>query len=142
MPEQLAAFMPLVIVLVVFYFFIIRPQQKQQKKRRAMLDSLRKGDKIVTIGGIHGTLTDIKEDTIRLKVADNVEPGCPRRPSAIKRNSGFRSGARLGAHFPVLFVVGCRGLGRIPDKKNRAIVVKLGKLPRGGRVHGDHYSTN
>ncbi|MDI9567890.1 MAG: preprotein translocase subunit YajC [Bacillota bacterium] len=73
MPEQLAAFMPLVIVLVVFYFFIIRPQQKQQKKRREMLDSLRKGDKIVTIGGIHGTLTDIKEDTIRLKVGDNVE---------------------------------------------------------------------
>ncbi|HHW91092.1 MAG TPA: preprotein translocase subunit YajC [Firmicutes bacterium] len=73
MPEQIVAFMPLIIVLVVFYFFIIRPQQKQRKQRMEMLDSLRKGDKIVTIGGIHGTLTDIKEDTIRLKVGDNVE---------------------------------------------------------------------
>jgi preprotein translocase subunit YajC len=73
MPEQLAGFMPLIIIMVVFYFFMIRPQQKQRKQRMELLDSLRKGDKVVTIGGIYGTLTDINEDTIKLKVSDHVE---------------------------------------------------------------------
>ena len=66
-------FLPLIVILAVFYFFMIRPQQKQRKERAEMLDSLNKGDKIVTIGGIYGTLIDVKEDTIKLKVADKVE---------------------------------------------------------------------
>ncbi|HAN95231.1 MAG: preprotein translocase subunit YajC [Limnochordia bacterium] len=65
--------LPLVLLGVMFYFMIWRPQQKQQKERKAMLDSLKKGDKVVTIGGIHGELTALKEDYVTLKVADKVE---------------------------------------------------------------------
>lgn len=66
-------FLPFVLLAVLFYFMIWRPQQKQQKERKAMLDSLKKGDKIVTIGGIHGELTSLKEDYVTIKVADKVE---------------------------------------------------------------------
>ncbi len=65
--------LPLVLLGVMFYFMFWRPQQKQQKERKAMLDSLKKGDKVVTIGGIHGELTALKEDYVTLKVADKVE---------------------------------------------------------------------
>lgn len=65
--------MPFLIVGVLFYFMIIRPQQKQQKERKAMLDSLKKGDRIVTVGGIYGELVALKEDYVTLKVADKVE---------------------------------------------------------------------
>lgn len=64
---------PFLLVGVMFYFMIIRPQQKQQKERKAMLDSLKKGDKVVTVGGIFGELTALKEDYVTLKVADKVE---------------------------------------------------------------------
>lgn len=63
----------LVIFFAIMYFFLIRPQQKQAKQRRTMLDSLRVGDKIVSIGGIHGKIRKIKEDTIILQIADKVE---------------------------------------------------------------------
>ena len=65
--------MPFVIMFAVFYFLLLRPQQAQQKKRREMLGSLRRGDKVVTVGGIHGEITAIKDDDITLKIADNVE---------------------------------------------------------------------
>lgn len=65
--------LPFLLVGVMFYFMIIRPQQKQQKERKAMLDSLKKGDKVVTVGGIFGELTALKEDYVTLKVADKVE---------------------------------------------------------------------
>jgi preprotein translocase subunit YajC len=69
----ISRFLPFVLLAVLFYFMIWRPQQKQQKERKAMLDSLKKGDKIVTIGGIHGELTSLKEDYVTIKVADKVE---------------------------------------------------------------------
>lgn len=65
--------MPFLIVGVLFYFMIIRPQQKQQKERKAMIDALKKGDRIVTVGGIYGELVALKEDYVTLKVADKVE---------------------------------------------------------------------
>ena len=65
--------MPFLIVGVLFYFMIIRPQQKQQKERKAMIDALKKGDRIVTVGGIYGELIALKEDYVTLKVADKVE---------------------------------------------------------------------
>ncbi|NLM55761.1 MAG: preprotein translocase subunit YajC [Firmicutes bacterium] len=70
---MLGLFMPFIVVLVVFYFMLIRPQQKQQKQRKAMLDALKKGDRIVTIGGIYGEITALKEDYVTVKVADKVE---------------------------------------------------------------------
>lgn len=57
----------------IIYFIIIRPNSKQQKERRSMLDSVRLRDKVVTIGGIHGTVTKLNEDTVIVKVANNVE---------------------------------------------------------------------
>jgi len=65
-------FLPLLILIAVMYFFIIRPQQKQNKERQQMLNSLEKGDRIVTAGGIHGKITSVKDETINLEIAPNV----------------------------------------------------------------------
>jgi len=60
-------------MFLIFYFMIIRPQQKKAKEREAMLNNLEKGDKIVTTGGIHGTVAGIEEKTILLQISDNVK---------------------------------------------------------------------
>lgn len=61
------------VFLVIFYVFIIMPRKKQEKKHDTVLESLKRGDKIVTIGGIRGEISKVKEDTIMVKVADNTE---------------------------------------------------------------------
>ncbi len=70
--ESLGPFVPLILLFVVFYFLLIRPQQKQQKLRKEMLSSLKKGDRIVTIGGIHGIIKEIDEAVMAVRVADNL----------------------------------------------------------------------
>lgn len=70
--ESLGPFVPLILLFVIFYFLLIRPQQKQQKARKEMLGSLKKGDRVVTIGGIHGVIKEIDETVISLRVADNL----------------------------------------------------------------------
>ncbi|ACB85362.1 preprotein translocase subunit YajC [Natranaerobius thermophilus] len=72
MPEVVGSFLPLIILIAIFYFLLIRPQQKQQRERQEMLDNLKKNDKVITIGGIHGTIKDIKEDQLTLKIAENL----------------------------------------------------------------------
>jgi len=62
--------LPFVLMFAVFYFLLIRPQQKKQKTRNSMLSALKKGDKIVTIGGLHGTILEITEDVVVLLVND------------------------------------------------------------------------
>lgn len=64
---------PFIIMLVIFYFLFYRPQKKEQQKRADMLGNLKKGDRVVTIGGIHGTITGFSEDTVTIKVAEKVE---------------------------------------------------------------------
>lgn len=71
--ESLGAFLPLILFLVVFYFLLIRPQQKRQKERMAMLNALKKGDKVVTIGGLHGTIVDLNDDQVVLRVNENTK---------------------------------------------------------------------
>jgi preprotein translocase subunit YajC len=66
----LVTYGPLVLMFVVLYFLLIRPQQKRQKTRGSMLGNLKKGDKVVTIGGIHGTILELTDDTIILRVND------------------------------------------------------------------------
>lgn len=66
----LGLILPFVLMFVIFYFLLIRPQQKKQKTRNAMLSSLKKGDKVVTIGGLHGTIVEITDDVVVLKVND------------------------------------------------------------------------
>jgi len=64
---------PILIMVLVMYFLMIRPEQKRKKKEKAMLDALKRGDRICTIGGIYGTIMDIKDDTITLSVGrDNL----------------------------------------------------------------------
>jgi preprotein translocase subunit YajC len=66
-------FLPIVLIFVVFYFLIIRPQQKKQKDTVKMREGLKKGDPVVTIGGIFGTIVSIKDNKITLKVDDNTK---------------------------------------------------------------------
>jgi len=61
------------LIFVIFYFMIIRPQQKKQKERQKMLDALEKGDKILTAGGIYGTVIGIEDKTVLVQIADNVK---------------------------------------------------------------------
>ena len=68
--EGLGLLSPFIIMFAVFYFLLIRPQQKKQKARNAMLGQLKKGDKVVTIGGLHGTVLELTDDTVVLKVND------------------------------------------------------------------------
>ena len=64
---------PLIIMFVLMYFLMIRPEKKRKKKEKEMLDALKRGDRICTIGGIYGTIMDIKDDTITLAVGrDNM----------------------------------------------------------------------
>lgn len=67
-----AQFIPLVLIFVVFYFLLIRPQQKQAKKHQAFLNDLKKGNKIVTKGGLHGLITAISDNVITLEIAKDV----------------------------------------------------------------------
>lgn len=70
--ENIGAFLPLILLFVVFYFLLIRPQQKQQKQRKEMIGSLKKGDQVISIGGIHGIIKEIDDQSISLRVAENL----------------------------------------------------------------------
>ena len=66
-------FIPLILIFVIFYFFLIRPQQKKVKEHKAMVESLKKGDKVVTSGGITGVISRvIDNDKVEVEIADNV----------------------------------------------------------------------
>lgn len=69
--ELLAQLAPILLIFVVFWLFIIRPQQKRQRERMGMLDALKSGDRVITIGGLHGTVAAIEEKTVVLNVGDN-----------------------------------------------------------------------
>ena len=66
-------FIPLLLVFVIFYFLIIMPQRKRQRALDAMLDNLKSGDKVVTSGGIYGTIVSVRDDkrTVQLKISEN-----------------------------------------------------------------------
>ena len=67
------SFLPLIAIIGIFYFLIIRPQSKKQKETQKMLGALKKGDKIVTIGGIHGTIQTVRENTLIVRVDENTK---------------------------------------------------------------------
>jgi len=69
----LTSIIPFAAIILIFYFLIIRPQNKKRKETETMLSQLKKGDKIITIGGIHGTVQHVKETTVLVKVDDNVK---------------------------------------------------------------------
>ncbi len=72
-PRPIAQFEPLLFIGVIFYFLLIRPQQKQRKEQQKLVEALKTGDKVVTSSGIHGLISNVKERTVLLKVADNVK---------------------------------------------------------------------
>ena len=66
--------LPLILIFVIFYFFLIRPQQKKVKEHKAMVESLKRGDKVITSGGITGTVERlIDNDKVEVEIADNVK---------------------------------------------------------------------
>jgi preprotein translocase subunit YajC len=82
-PGGASAFMnivPLVFMFAIFYFLLIRPQQKKAKEHKALLESLKKGDKVVTAGGVHGKVTALDDKIVTLEIANGVN---------VKINKGF-----------------------------------------------------
>lgn len=69
---MLMQLLPFLLIIVVFYFFMIRPQVKRQKELRKYRESLKKGDKVVTTGGIYGKVTEVKESHVVIEIANDV----------------------------------------------------------------------
>ena len=69
----IAGFLPIIILFVIFYFLLIRPQQKKAKEHREMIANLKKGVRIITSGGIYGTIISLDETTIGLEIAEKVK---------------------------------------------------------------------
>ena len=63
---------PLVFMFAIFYFLLIRPQQKKAKDHKALLDAMKKGDNVITAGGVHGKITSVDDDIVTLEIANNV----------------------------------------------------------------------
>lgn len=70
---QLNFFVPLIFIFVIMYFIMIRPQKKRQDEQKRLVAALKTGDRVVTSAGIHGLISNVKEGTVMLKVADNVK---------------------------------------------------------------------
>ncbi len=71
--QALTQLFPLVLIFVIFYFMLIRPQKTKEKEHKKMLENLKKNDEIVTTGGIHGTIVNVKGKTLVLRVDENVK---------------------------------------------------------------------
>ncbi|PIE35359.1 preprotein translocase subunit YajC [candidate division KSB3 bacterium] len=69
----LVQFAPLIIIFVIFYFLLIRPQKKKQDTHREMLQNLKRGDKVLTTGGIYGTIESLSDTSLQLKIANQVK---------------------------------------------------------------------
>ena len=71
--DILTSLLPLILIFVVFYFFLIRPQKKKEDQRKAMIEAVKKGERIVTAGGIHGTVTQVDETSVLAQVDTNTK---------------------------------------------------------------------
>jgi preprotein translocase subunit YajC len=71
--SSLFTFLPIILIFVIFYFLLIRPQQKRQKEHQSMLDRISKGDRVVTSGGLYGTVVGVKDNIVVLKIAEDVK---------------------------------------------------------------------
>ncbi|MFO7854506.1 MAG: preprotein translocase subunit YajC [Paracoccaceae bacterium] len=67
------SFVPLILIFVIFYFFLIRPQQRRAKEHKQMLEALRRGDEVITQGGLYGKVTKVKDDEAEVEIADGVK---------------------------------------------------------------------
>ncbi|HMV38734.1 MAG TPA: preprotein translocase subunit YajC [Plasticicumulans sp.] len=71
--DPIMQFLPLVVIMVAFYFILLRPQQKRQKEHKSMIEALKKGDEVVTGGGVLGRIVEVGDNFVSLEVADKVE---------------------------------------------------------------------
>ncbi|MEE9524165.1 MAG: preprotein translocase subunit YajC [Thermodesulfovibrionales bacterium] len=71
--SMFTSFLPLIIIFAIFYFLLIRPQQKKAKHHKEMVSAMKKGDKVVTSGGIYGVIESVSERTVVLKIAENTK---------------------------------------------------------------------
>jgi preprotein translocase subunit YajC len=72
-PSPLTSFIPIILIFVIMYFLLFRPQMRRQKEQRLLVSALKTGDRVVTASGIHGLISNVKETTVIVKVADNVK---------------------------------------------------------------------
>ncbi len=72
-PNAIESLMPIIFIFGIFYFMLIRPQQKKQKDLAKMASELKKNDEVVTNGGVHGTVANVKDTTLMLKIDENVK---------------------------------------------------------------------
>ena len=72
-PGGFSLFLPLILIMVIFYFLMILPAQRRQKKVAQMLKNLKNGDKVITTGGIYGTIVGLEDDAVQLRIADQVK---------------------------------------------------------------------
>ncbi|MCX6136052.1 MAG: preprotein translocase subunit YajC [Ignavibacteriales bacterium] len=95
------SFLPTVImfgsIIAIFYFMILRPQQKRQKERQKLLESMKKGDKIVTAGGVHGTIVGLEDKTALIQIAENVKIKIERSSIAVVNKVGEVEGVESQA---------------------------------------------
>lgn len=91
------AMFPLLLIFIIFYFILIRPQQKKQRTHREMLDALKTGDQIVTVGGMYGTIVDIGETKVKIKIAENVKVEVARSSIASRLGWEGEKGGKEGS---------------------------------------------
>ena len=72
-PPTMVSLMPIILIFIIFYFLIIRPQRQKQAEHQKMVQSLKKNDEVITIGGIHGTIVNVKDNSVVLRIADNMK---------------------------------------------------------------------
>ena len=88
-PSPLVGFLPIILMFAIFYFLLIRPQQKKQKDHNKLISELKKNDDVITTGGIHGTIVNVKDKTFSLRVDDNVKIEISKSAIAgVKRKTG------------------------------------------------------
>lgn len=87
-PAVLAQFLPLIIIFLIFYLLIIRPQRIKEKRHQEMLRNLKKGDQVVTNGGLHGTIVGVQDDLVVLRIAENVKVEVSRSAIAFLKKGG------------------------------------------------------
>jgi preprotein translocase subunit YajC len=81
-------FAPIILIFVVFYFLLIRPQQKRQKEHKGMVEELKRGDNVITAGGIHGTVTAVADNIATVEIANNVRIKVTRSSVAAVKKEG------------------------------------------------------
>ena len=95
------SFLPTIImfgsIIAIFYFMILRPQQKRQKERAKLLESMKKGDKIVTAGGVHATIVGLEDKTALIQIAENVKIKIERSSIAVVNKVGEVEGVESQA---------------------------------------------